>query len=544
MIRLSQSVRTRLWILVAIFVAGIVVLFLQGMHALRSVETAAHHMGKGKDIVADILPPPLYLIETQLLAHELLRAPAGERNGLAERFARLKKDYKDRNDYWKLQAAGIDQKTIASLFGEQKQSGDDYWNVLENRFVPAILDNRPEDAEMAFLELKRLYAAHRAGVDATVKFADAWANAGLVDLSVTVARATLIFVVVAALSVIVGVFVSRLTMRSVVQPLTILQNAIQEAGTRSDFTGAAEVSSHDELGQTATRFNQLLETLRNALGEIQTGVGRIHEASGVLSSSTTQLASSSEQQSASAASMAATVEQVTVSIGHVSESAQQAASASRRSGELSKHGGKIIRDAVVEITKIADTVHGISSAIDDLGRQSQQISSVVQVIKEVAEQTNLLALNAAIEAARAGEQGRGFAVVADEVRKLAERTTAATDDIARTIEAIQGTSQTAIDSVSTAVEQVTGGVALAKEAGHSIDEIEAGARHVIELVDDISSSLTQQSAASHDIALQVEKVAQMAEENSSATGANARATVQLDQLASDMHRVVNKFKIA
>ena len=46
-------------------------------------------MGDGKDIVADILPPPLYIIEAHLLAYQLLDAPPAERAALAARFRAL-----------------------------------------------------------------------------------------------------------------------------------------------------------------------------------------------------------------------------------------------------------------------------------------------------------------------------------------------------------------------------------------------------------------------------------------------------------------------
>lgn len=542
-IRFEQSVKARLWLLISIFVTAILVLLFQGVSALRGVGLAATHMGNGKDIVADILPPPLYLIETHLIAHELQEAPFAERKALANRFIQLKKDYIDRNAYWQSKSSDIDPAVITALFGQQKQSADAYWKTLEADYLPAILENRMDEAERAFKELTSLYERHRLGVDATVKSASSWAEAGLSELSATVERALVIFSVVAAASIIIGIIVSQLMMRSIVVPLSRLQDSIGTTEASSDFTRTVPVEHADEVGKTAASFNQLLSTLRAAFSQIQDGVIQIHEAAGKLSSSSNQQAANAGHQSAAASSMAATIEQVSVSIHHVSESALQAALASKQSGDLSKRGGDVIREAVVEIEKISDTVHGISLAIEDLGQQSQQISSVVQVIKEVAEQTNLLALNAAIEAARAGEQGRGFAVVADEVRKLAERTSMATDDIASMIQAIQSASAKAIHSVSTAVEQANGGVTLAQEAGQAINQIEDGARHVIELVDDISTALAQQSAASHDIAAHVEKVAQMAEENSGASGENADATVQLEKLASHMHEVVAKFKI-
>ena len=82
-----------------------------------------------------------------------------------------------------------------------------------------------------------------------------------------------------------------------------------------------------------------------------------------------------------------------------------------------------------------------------LAQAAQKIGDVVKLIQNVAGQTNLLALNATIEAARAGEAGRGFAVVASEVKSLAVQTAKATGDIARHIEAVQASSNGAIEVV-------------------------------------------------------------------------------------------------
>lgn len=82
-----------------------------------------------------------------------------------------------------------------------------------------------------------------------------------------------------------------------------------------------------------------------------------------------------------------------------------------------------------------------------LAQAAQKIGDVVKLIQNVAGQTNLLALNATIEAARAGEAGRGFAVVASEVKSLAVQTAKATEDIARHIQAVQASSNGAIEVV-------------------------------------------------------------------------------------------------
>ncbi len=303
------------------------------------------------------------------------------------------------------------------------------------------------------------------------------------------------------------------------------------------------VTKPNDSGSMLAAMREMQTRLKEMIAGILADADQVSSTATELAAASSQVAESSRQQSEAASSMAAAVEEMTVSIEQVSENAHEARTLSRRSGELSEQGAGVIQNAAAEMSQISDSVKESSQIIAALEQQSGEISAIVNVIKEIADQTNLLALNAAIEAARAGEQGRGFAVVADEVRKLAERTSKSTQEIAGMIEKIQGGTHSAFASMEGGVARVSNGVTLANEAAGSITQIKTEAARVVQVVGDISNSLKEQSVASNDIAKNVEKIAQMSEENSAAVQETANAAQHLEQLAASMQNTIGRFKV-
>jgi len=281
--------------------------------------------------------------------------------------------------------------------------------------------------------------------------------------------------------------------------------------------------------------------LRDMIGEIIKGAIKLEDSTNDLLVAAENVEKRAQLQNEAAAEIAASVEQMTASISQVSESSRDAYSSSIRAGELAGQGTAVIGDTVAEISRLASAVHASSAEIEELGRQSEQISSIVNTIREIADQTNLLALNAAIEAARAGEQGRGFAVVADEVRKLAESTSLATTDISQTVSKIQTGTSDAVSNMETGVAQANNGVVLAKHAGESVDKISESSRHVVQVVNDITLALNEQSSASAGISESIELIARMSEESAVAVKQAAEAARNLKQLSSALHASVNRF---
>lgn len=173
----------------------------------------------------------------------------------------------------------------------------------------------------------------------------------------------------------------------------------------------------------------------------------------------------------------------------ISQAAEIAYSTSTQTDKKAEQGASVIQDTVTVMTELAINMEQAASEISALDQQSQQISSIVQSISSIAEQTNLLALNAAIEAARAGEQGRGFAVVADEVRLLASRTSKATEEIVEVVQRNQSQTQNTVAVIEKGKEKAEQGLALSKESGDVMQEIQQGAQEVVNAIGQFTSEL-------------------------------------------------------
>ena len=173
----------------------------------------------------------------------------------------------------------------------------------------------------------------------------------------------------------------------------------------------------------------------------------------------------------------------------ISQAAEIAYGTSTETDKTAERGSSVLQETVSVMNELAVNMEQAANEISALDQQSQQIASIVQSISSIAEQTNLLALNAAIEAARAGEQGRGFAVVADEVRHLASRTSKATEEIVEVVQRNQSQTQSTVAVIEQGKEKAEQGLALSKESGDVMAEIQDGAQKVVNAVGQFTSQL-------------------------------------------------------
>ncbi|MFA7241958.1 MAG: methyl-accepting chemotaxis protein [Sulfuricellaceae bacterium] len=345
-------------------------------------------------------------------------------------------------------------------------------------------------------------------------------------------------------ALILGVLLALMATRNISRQLAVLTASMRElAGGHGDLTQRMQIHGKNELADSALAFNSFMDGLQKIIGSVKQDTFLLSQAAQDLTSSATQIAENSHQHRDAIQGTAAAIEELTVSIGLVSDNADSARLHAEEAAKLSAEGQKQVAEASREIGLVADTVSESSSNILSLRERSEQIGGIANVIREIADQTNLLALNAAIEAARAGEQGRGFAVVADEVRKLAERTGTATNEIKSMIETIQSETQVAVSVMTTGKEYVRTGVDKVNGLTEPLDALHRGAEASLSNVSDLANATREQSAASTQIAQNIEKIATMADANDENVSRTANAAHDLQGLVKSLNGAVGQFRV-
>lgn len=84
---------------------------------------------------------------------------------------------------------------------------------------------------------------------------------------------------------------------------------------------------------------------------------------------------------------------------------------------------------------------------------------------------------------------------------------------------------------------------MTESAGEQITGIGRDTQQVAAAISDIAEALREQSSASNDIALHVESVAQMTEENNAATERTAESAQRVDQLAGQVLATLAVYKV-
>jgi methyl-accepting chemotaxis protein-1 (serine sensor receptor) len=510
--KLFTSLRLSVLMLGLIGVLAAAIVALSGGWIQERTAQQADAVFVAKDVVADILPPPLYLIELRLVLSQAVEGTidVAEARKQAER---LTGEYQARVDYWtKNPPHGLERE----LLGKQHEAGQRFIAAARSEVLDRLAAGDVAGAKAKLAGVHQLYLEHRAGVDTTVAAGNSFAQASIAAFDVTRARANLFVIGVLVLAVALVMAVYSLVLRSIQQPLDGCARLARRVAD-GDLTAHNQglVARTDSIGELQGALVDMRQKLARIVGDVRANADSVATASAQIAQGNQDLNERNLQQACTLEETAATMREFASTVGQSTQNAELARRLTLDASSVALKGGEVVG-------RVVDTMKGINDS-------SRQIVDIIGVIEGIAFQTNILALNAAVEAARAGEQGRGFAVVASEVRSLAGRSAAAAKEIKGLI--------------SASVERVERGTMLVDEAGATMSEVVTSVSGVTGIVSSISATSVAQTSGVAQASLAVEQMDRGTQHNAALVEQCADAAQTLSVQAMQLVQTVAVFKL-
>ena len=588
-LRISSMTRS-LGVAVVLAALSVVAVTAISWDGIRIGGSRYAHLVDNKDLTADILPPPLYVLESY--AHALDAETPAEARAASSRIRALKAEFESRLNYWR--DRDLDPRLKSLLFDKSGPAASRFFTVALDHYLPAVEAGDPQAIAKARAELKAAYMAQRAVVDLMIPLASENVATGEAAATSAVTRTQLIVGILMLLLALLALFNVFIVAHRVSRPLANMkdfmlrlaegdlsrqppyqgrgdevgemaravqvfrQNALDLQSSTRDRLASERSAEQSRLAAEAGRQRQAQEQrvvldglaaslarlaaadlsgrisgLPAAYEPLQNDFNRALDVLGRTLGSVVEVVEQfhrgAEELSGASDNLSRRTERQAASLEETAAAIDQLTATVRQVASGAAEAASLAAAARGEAAASSATVEGAVTAMQAISHSSEQIAQIIGVVDEIAFQTNLLALNAGVEAARAGDAGKGFAVVAFEVRALAQRSAEAAKEIKALV----------ADSAS----HVLRGVDLVAATGQALNGINARVTQIDELVSGLASASREQATGLQEVNVAVNEMDQVTQANAAMVEQSAAAINSLKADAARLRGMVGAFKL-
>jgi methyl-accepting chemotaxis protein len=231
-----------------------------------------------KDLVADILPPPEYIIETYLTTLRLRDATSTDTvDTLTKKLQQLRKDFDERHTYW---AANLPEGLLKdTLIKESYDTAILFFDTVDKELIPAARGSETDKATTIIdQKLTPLYETHRASIDKVVEMADKESQRIEGKAASVESRSMLFLIAVAAAILMLAIIFCIIIATGISRPM---RNSVAFALkiAEGDFTQQLAVQQKDEVGMLADALNGMSTKLRDMVAAVQENAQQVASSS-------------------------------------------------------------------------------------------------------------------------------------------------------------------------------------------------------------------------------------------------------------------------
>ncbi len=231
------SLKQKLQLLVGIALLVIIVILGIVMGKTSSVRIGGdtfYEIVNGKDLVADILPPPMFVVDAESTAQSILveETQRGKEKHL-KALEKLKDEFQERVDYWESYPY-LPDNIRSQLFKKVIPTAEEYFDYAFEYLPDAVRANNDAELKVHLAHLLELFEEHHHEVLELVKLANNWADTSYKSGLSAGASMDVLLLILAAVGVLLVTGVGWAVVRNVIrdaQESTRIQSALDAATT-------------------------------------------------------------------------------------------------------------------------------------------------------------------------------------------------------------------------------------------------------------------------------------------------------------------------
>jgi methyl-accepting chemotaxis protein len=167
----TLTIKARFGVILGVLILGFTLFGIATLKAMSTLNVNGpiyQRIVQGKDLIADILPPPEYILESYLVVLQLTHANnSNEVSTLVNRFQVLKGEYDTRHTYWQNETLEPELKT--PLLERSYHAAQIFYDEAQQHFIPSVQAGNREAAEISLAKIKTSYEQHRLAIDEVVQ---------------------------------------------------------------------------------------------------------------------------------------------------------------------------------------------------------------------------------------------------------------------------------------------------------------------------------------------------------------------------------------
>ena len=279
----SMKIKSRLVFLSSIFCIAFIILALSSNFIINKVKVNGSMYKQiilQKDLVADILPPPEYIIEIHLISYQLLESTDSSKiSTLITNQKALEATYEERHEYW---MDNLDQgKTRDTFVVNSYDSAEKYFKVLNDDFIPAIQNgNTAVASKILNSELSPLYEEHLKYINQVVDLANT--NSADIENNAanTISNNTILLTCIVIFSLLFVALLCMYIIRSITKPLSFLTNHLSLVSNKNLSKSIPDkmLKGKDELSLIAKATNDMQVSIKSMIIAIKEETRNINKS--------------------------------------------------------------------------------------------------------------------------------------------------------------------------------------------------------------------------------------------------------------------------